>query len=133
MNPAQIPCRRWNDVSAEKFVISEHVDDKGNYHTDTQNLLKVADEYYTKLFTPSKVNHGKQKYLLKNVNKQVAKTVGKSKAFAHLKKQSNNDKKSTGGKKVNKLQKKFSKKSMESKRAKHYNPKNTSHKKNKKT
>jgi len=76
-------------------------------------------------------NAGLRKNDLKNVNKQVAKTVGKSKAFAHLKKQSNNDKKSTGGKKVNKLQKKFSKKSMESKRAKHYNPKNTSHKKNK--
>ena len=74
-------------------------------------------------------NAGLRKDDLKNVNKLVAKTVSKSKAFSHLKRQ---DKKSTGGKKVNKLQKKFSKKSMESKRAKHYNPKNKSHKKNKK-
>ena len=58
--------------SAQKAIIAELVDDKGNYHTDTHNLLKVADEYYTKLFTPSKVNHGKQQYLLKNVNKTIS-------------------------------------------------------------
>ena len=58
--------------SAQKAIIAELVDDKGNYHTDTHNLLKVTDEYYTKLFTPSKVNHGKQQYLLKNVNKTIS-------------------------------------------------------------
>ena len=78
-------------------------------------------------------NVGLHKNDLKHVNKLVAKNVSKTKAFAHIKQQSQNkDPKSSGGKKVNKLQKKFSKKSMESKRAKHYNPKNKSHKKNKK-
>jgi len=78
-------------------------------------------------------NVGLHKNDLKHVNKLVAKNVSKTKAFAHIKQQSQNkDPKSSGGKKGNKLQKKFSKKSMESKRAKHYNPKNKSHKKNKK-
>ena len=48
-------------------------------------------------------NTGLRKDDLKNVNKLVAKTVSKSKAFVHLKQQANKDKKSTGGKKVNKL------------------------------
>lgn len=76
---------------------------------------------------------GLKKNDMKNVNKLVSKTVSKSKAFAHLKQQSNNESKSTGGKKVKKINKKFARKSMESKRARHYNPKNTSHKKNKKS
>ena len=69
---------------------------------------------------------------LKNINKLAAKKVSKSKAFAHIKQQSNKkDAKSVGGKKASMLKKKFSKKCAESKRAKHYNPKNKSHKKNK--
>ena len=58
--------------SAQKSIISELVDDEGNYHTNTANLLKVADNYNTKLFTPSKVDHAKQQYLLKKVNKTIS-------------------------------------------------------------
>ena len=98
------------------------------------DLESEGENSNQKKYDPQENNAGLHKNDLKHVNKLVAKNVSKTKAFAHVKKQSHNkDSASSGRKKVNKLQKKFSKKSMESKRAKHYNPKNTSHKKNKKT
>ena len=72
------------------------------------------------------------KHDLKNINKLVAKKVSKSKVFAHIKQQSTQKEgQSASAKKANKLKTKFSKKRAESKRSKHYNPKNKSHKKNK--
>ena len=72
------------------------------------------------------------KHDLKNINKLVAKKVSKSKVFAHIKQQSTQKEgHSASAKKANKLKTKFSKKRAESKRSKHYNPKNKSHKKNK--
>ena len=72
------------------------------------------------------------KHDLKNINKLVAKKVSKSKVFAHIKQQSTQKEgQSASAKKANKLKTKFSKKRTESKRSKHYHPKNKSHKKNK--
>ena len=72
------------------------------------------------------------KHDLKNINKLVAKKVSKSKVFAHIKQQSTQKEgQSASAKKATKLKTKFSKKRAESKRSKHYNPKNKSHKKNK--
>ena len=106
----------------EQKAEEENVSDTENSREDNQKQTQENSK-----------NVGLKKNDMKNVNKIVSKTVSKSKAFAHLKQQSNNDSKSTGGKKVKKINKKFARKSMESKRARHYNPKNTSHKKNKKS
>ena len=69
---------------------------------------------------------------LKNINKIAAKKVSKTKAFTNTKQQLHKkDGNSLASKKAAKLGKKFSKKSAQSKRTKHYNPQNKSHKHNK--
>ena len=49
------------------------VDEKGNTQTDTDSLLKTTEEYYKKLFTPTKVNHAKPRQLLRNIINKVSK------------------------------------------------------------
>ena len=68
---------------------------------------------------------------LKDVNKLAAKNLSKSKAFAQVKAQSKKGNANTAGGKKATQNKKFSKKCTVSKREKHYNPRNKSHKKNK--
>ena len=108
--------------------------DMSNVHEITNGTLENNDDEQNT--DTSSLNNNLKGRLgkndLKNINKLAAKKISKSKAFAHIKQQSNKkEAKSVGGKKASVLKKKFSKKCAESKRSKHYNPKNKTHKKNK--
>ena len=67
---------------------------------------------------------------LRNINKIAAKKLSKTKKFSKQQLHKN-DAKSLKANKTTKRKDKFSKKSAQSKRSKHYNPKNNSHKHNK--
>lgn len=102
-----------------------------NSGDDNSENEKVKDQD-NDIGVPTKTTGPLGKAELKNINRVATKQISKIKGYAQVKQQSNNtDGKSKTAIKANKLQKKFSKKKLESKRTKHYNPRNKTHKKNK--
>ena len=57
--------------SYQKSVIGELMEEKGTLYSDNENIIKIATEYYTKLYTPAPVHYIKQQTLLKNVDKKL--------------------------------------------------------------
>ena len=55
-----------------KSVIHQLADDKGNIHSDNETLLKISEQYYTKLFTSTKTNSHTQNRLLQNVATKIS-------------------------------------------------------------
>ena len=58
--------------SQQKNIITELQDKNGKLQTENEELLKVAEDYYTKLYTPSKTDIIKQQRLLKNIDKTIS-------------------------------------------------------------
>ena len=46
--------------TAQKLYISELKDKDGTIYTETDDLLRLTTDYYTKLYTPTKLNTTKQ-------------------------------------------------------------------------
>ena len=44
----------------------------GKIYTDNKNIINIAKDFYTKLFTPNKVNEATQDRLLRNIKSQVS-------------------------------------------------------------
>ena len=57
--------------SQQKNIITELQDEKGQIQTEKEQLLKIAQEYYTKLYSASRVDIIKQQQLLKNIDQKV--------------------------------------------------------------
>lgn len=105
---------------AESPIDKDSGDDASEYTKDEDQGYRKGTSYHL------------AKADMKNINRLATKKISKIKGFSQVKKQSDNTSgKSKAGQKANKLQKKFSKKRLESKRTKHYNPRNKTHKKNK--
>ena len=58
--------------TAQKLYISELKDKDGTIYTETDDLLRLTTDYYTKLYTPTKLNTTKQDRLLKNIKKTLS-------------------------------------------------------------
>ena len=58
--------------SAQRNIITELEDENEQIQTDNDELIKIAEEYYTKLYTPSKVDIIKQQQMLKNIDKKIS-------------------------------------------------------------
>ena len=58
--------------SQKKNILPGLTDKNGKIHTSTQEMIKIAEEYYTQLYTPAKVDRNKQERLLKNIDKKVS-------------------------------------------------------------
>ena len=54
-----------------KNVITELQDQNGKIQTDSEELIKIAQDYYTKLYTPTRTDAIKQQQLLKNIDKKI--------------------------------------------------------------
>ena len=57
--------------SAQKCLITELQDEDGQILTSKDDLLRIAENYYTKLYTPSAVDIIKQQQLLKNIDTHI--------------------------------------------------------------
>ena len=60
--------------SAQRNIIIELEDENGQTKTEKDDLIKIAETYYTKLYTPSKIDLIKQGQMLKNVDKRISLT-----------------------------------------------------------
>ena len=58
--------------SSQRAIIAELQDEDGHIHTDNETLLNIAEKFYTKLYTPSKIDYIQQQQLLKNINKRIS-------------------------------------------------------------
>ncbi len=56
----------------DKNIICELQDDTGNLKSKNEELLNIAQNYYTNLFAAGKVNHPKQHQLLRNIKKRLS-------------------------------------------------------------
>ena len=52
-------------------MITELQDQNGKIQTDSEELIKIAQDYYTKLYTPTRTDVIKQQQLLKNIDKKI--------------------------------------------------------------
>ena len=58
--------------SAKKSIITELQDENGQIQTGNENLMKIVENYYTTLYTPSPVDIAKQQQLLKNIDTHIS-------------------------------------------------------------
>ncbi len=58
--------------SQSKNNISQLQDEEGNLKTTSEEMLKIAENYYTKLFSTSVTQRAKQLQLLKNIDKKLS-------------------------------------------------------------
>ena len=58
--------------TAQKLYISELKDIDGTLYTHTDDLIRITTDYYTKLYTPTKLNRTKQDRLLNNITKRLS-------------------------------------------------------------
>ena len=57
--------------SYQRSVIGQLEDQNGKIYSDNENLIKIATEYYKKLYTPTPVDYIKQETLLKNIDRKL--------------------------------------------------------------
>ena len=53
--------------SQKKNIISELEDKNGCIYSENEEMIKIAEEYYTQLYTPAQIDSIKQQQLLKNI------------------------------------------------------------------
>ena len=58
--------------SQQKNIINELQDENGDIKTDDEDLIRITEKYYTKLYTATKVNSVKQHHLLRNIKKKIS-------------------------------------------------------------
>ena len=64
--------------TAQKNIISELQDEEGNIKTDNKDFLDIVQQFYTKLYTPSRTNTIKQQNMLKNIKAKLTQTQRQS-------------------------------------------------------
>ena len=57
--------------SAQRTVIGELRDKKGDVFSDNENLMKIVTDFYTDLYTPTSVHDSVQEKLLSNVDQKL--------------------------------------------------------------
>ena len=58
--------------SVQRNMITELQDKNGQTQTENEKLIEIVEDYYTKLYTPSRVDIIKQQQLLRNVDKTIS-------------------------------------------------------------
>jgi hypothetical protein len=56
----------------QKTIITEIEDENGNIQAEQDKMMKTAEVFFTKLYTPSKVDLIKQQQLLKNIDRHIS-------------------------------------------------------------
>ena len=57
--------------SAQRTVIGELRDKKGDVYSDNENLMKIVTDFYIDLYTPTSVDDSVQEKLLSNVDQKL--------------------------------------------------------------
>ena len=55
-------------------IIFELKDKQGKIKSDKESMMRIVQEYFKKLYTPTKTNRIKQQQLLKNIDKKISQT-----------------------------------------------------------